>query len=162
VAKSFPLEGGCSCGEVRYRLTSDPLITHCCHCLNCQRQTGSAFVINVLIEADRVEVLAGELRRVDVRRDDGSTQKIFRCRDCQVAVYSDYGPPDIRFVRAGTLDDPSQVVPDVHIFTRSKREWITLPDSTPAFEVYYNRNAVWTRESLDRIEALDRPAAQQI
>ena len=153
-------EGGCSCGEVRYRLSSDPLFVHCCHCLNCQRQTGSAFVINVLIEADRVELLAGAPRRVDVPRDDGRTQKIFRCPTCQVAVYSDYGRPDIRFVRAGTLDDPSQVTPDVHIFTRSRREWITLPDSTPAFEVYYDRNAVWKRESLDRIEALERAAGK--
>src|SRR5215203_302266 len=72
-------EGGCACGAVRYRLTSDPLFTHCCHCLNCQRQTGSAFVINLLIEADRVEVLAGAPEPVDVPRDDGSTQRIFRC-----------------------------------------------------------------------------------
>ena len=156
---SIPSEGGCSCGEIRYRLTSDPLVTHCCHCLNCQRRTGSAFVINVLIEADRVELLTGEPRRVDVPRDDGSTQKIFRCPTCQVAVYSDYGRSDIRFVRAGTLDDPSHVAPDVHIFTRSKREWITLPESVPAFEVYYDRNAVWSRDGLDRMEALDRAAA---
>ena len=150
------LEGGCSCGEIRYALTSDPLVIHCCHCLNCQRQTGSAFVINALIESDRVELLGGEPHRVDVPRDDGSTQKIYRCPTCQIAVYSDYGRPDIRFVRAGTLDDPSRVTPDVHIFTRSKREWITLPDSFPAFEVYYDRRAVWRPESLERMEALRR------
>ena len=103
-----------------------------------------------------MELLAGEPRRVDVPRDDGSVQKIFRCPTCQDAIYSDYGRPEIRFVRAGTLDDPSQVTPDVHIFTRSKREWIRLPESVPAFEVYYDRNVVWRRESLDRIEALDR------
>ena len=57
---SMPREGGCSCGAVRYRLTSEPLFTHCCHCLNCQRQTGIAFVINLLIEAYRVELLAGD------------------------------------------------------------------------------------------------------
>ena len=83
-------------------------------------------------------------------------QKIFRCPTCQVAIYSDYGRPDIRFVRAGTLDDPSKVTPDVHIFTKSKRAWVTLPESVPAFEIYYDRNEVWQRESLDRIEALDR------
>ena len=148
--------GGCSCGEIRYRLTSDPLVTHCCHCLNCQRQTGSAFAINILIEADRMEMIGGEPVRVDAPRDDGSVQQIFRCPTCQVAVYSDYGRPDIRFVRAGTLDDPSKATPDVHIFTKSKREWVTLPDAVPAFEIYYDRNEVWRRESLDRIEALDR------
>ena len=132
---SVPREGGCACGAVRYRLTSDPLFVHCCHCLNCQRQTGSAFVINLLIEADRVELLAGEPQPVDVPRDDGSTQRIFRCPTCQVAVFSQYGRPEVRFVRAGTLDEPSSVVPDVHIFTKSKVGWVTLPDSAPAFEV---------------------------
>jgi hypothetical protein len=147
-------DGGCACGEVRYRLTSDPLFVHCCHCLSCQRQTGSAFVINLLIEADRVQMLAGELRPVDVPRDDGSTQRIFRCRTCQVAVYSEYGRPEVRFVRAGTLDRPSEVVPDVHIFTRSKVGWITLPESAPAFEVYYDRKTVWPAASLERLDAL--------
>src|SRR5207244_12952707 len=104
---SVPVEGGCACGAVRYRLTSDPLITHCCHCLNCQRQTGSAFVINMVIEADRVEFLAGAPRRIDVPRDDGSTQAIFRCPTCLVAISSVYSRPDVSFVRAGPLDDPS-------------------------------------------------------
>jgi hypothetical protein len=154
-------EGGCSCGEIRYRLASDPLFTHCCHCLNCQRQTGSAFVINLLIEADRVELLAGVPRPVDVPRDDGSSQRIFRCPTCQVAVFSQYTHPGVRFVRAGTLDDPSAVVPDVHIFTRSKLSWITLPESVPTFEVYYDRDALWPAASLERLEAIKMPADSQ-
>src|SRR5690349_9119037 len=117
---TVPLQGGCSCGAVRYRLTSEPLFVHCCHCLNCQRQTGSAFVINLLIEADRLDLLAGEPAPVDVPRDDGSAQRIWRCPTCQVALFSQYTRPDVRFVRGGTLDDPSAVAPDVHIFTRSK------------------------------------------
>src|SRR3954453_13287952 len=104
---SFPAEGGCSCGAVRYRLASEPMFTNCCHCLNCQRQTGSAFVINLLIEADRLELLGGESVAVDVPRDDGSTQRIHRCRVCQVALFSEYGGPALQYVRAGTLDDPS-------------------------------------------------------
>src|SRR5712691_12458335 len=147
-------EGGCACGAVRYRLTSDPLFTNCCHCLNCQRQTGSAFVINLLIEADRVELLAGDPQPVDVPRDDGSRQKIFRCSTCQVAVFSQYTRPEVRFVRGGTLDQTSSVVPDVHIFTRSKLCWITLPDSAPAFEVYYDAKAQWPAASLERLEAI--------
>ena len=149
----IPAEGGCSCGAVRYRLTSEPLFTHCCHCLNCQRQTGSAFVINLLIEGERVELLAGDLQRVDVPRDDGSTQRIYRCADCQVAVFSEYGRPEIKFVRAGTLDEPSQVTPDVHIYTRSKVPWITLPESAAAFEVYYDTKALWPEASLERLQA---------
>jgi hypothetical protein len=151
---SVPREGGCSCGSVRYRLTSDPLFTHCCHCLNCQRQTGSAFVINLLIEADRVELLAGDPQPVDVPRDDGSHQRIYRCPACQVAVFSEYGRPDVRFVRGGTLDQPSSVTPDVHIYTKSKLGWITLPESAPAFEVYYDTRALWPAASLERLDAL--------
>ncbi len=147
-------EGRCACGSVRYRLTSDPLFTHCCHCLNCQRQTGSAFVINLLIEADRVELLAGDPQPVDVPRDDGSTQRIYRCSTCQVAVFSEYTRPEVWFVRAGTLDDPSTVTPDVHIFARSKVGWIALPDSAPAFDVYYDRKALWPAASLERIDAI--------
>ena len=151
---SSSLEGGCSCGSVRYRLSDEPLFVHCCHCLNCQRQTGSAFVINVLIETDRVELLAGAPEVVDVPRDDGSMQQIYRCPDCQVAVYSQYTWPQLRFVRAGTLDDPSSVSPDVHIFTRSKLPWVELPPDVPAFEIYYDRETLWPAASNARIEAL--------
>jgi hypothetical protein len=147
-------EGGCACGAVRYALTSAPLFVHCCHCLNCQRQTGSAFVINLLIEADRVERLAGAPEAVDAPRDDGSAQSIFRCPDCQVAVYSQYGRPDVLFVRAGTLDEPRGVVPDVHIYTRSKVGWVALPEDAAAFDVYYDMKRLWPRESLDRLRAL--------
>jgi hypothetical protein len=139
---------------VRYRLTSEPLFAHCCHCLNCQRQTGSAFVINLLIETDRVELVAGAPQPVDVPRDDGSSQRVFRCPSCQVAVYSQYGHPEVRFVRGGTLDDPTVVTPDVHIFTRSKLSWVALPESVPAFEVYYDTKSLWPPASLERLSAV--------
>jgi hypothetical protein len=151
---SVPLEGGCACGAVRYQLTSDPLFVHCCHCLNCQRQTGSAFVINVLIETDRVELLAGDPQPVAAPRTGGKKQKIWRCPTCQVAVFSQYTSRQIRFVRAGTLDDPTAVAPDVHIFTRSKLPWVTLSDSVPAFEVYYDTEKLWPAASLKRLGAL--------
>ena len=150
---SVSREGRCGCGAVRYRLTSDPLFVHCCHCLNCQRQTGSAFVINVLIEADRVELVSGAPQPVDVPRDRGDAQRIFRCPTCQVAVFSEYGGPAVWFVRGGTLDEPSAVTPDVHIYTRSKVSWITLPDSVPAFDAFYDINELWPPASLERFEA---------
>jgi hypothetical protein len=153
---SVPREGGCSCGAVRYRLTSDPLFVHCCHCLNCQRQTGSAFAVNVLIEADRVELLAGEPEPVRVPRSAGTYQRIFRCPACQVAVYSTYTRSTVRFVRAGTLDDPSGVEPDVHIYVRSKAPWVELPASTPAFRSYYDTEKLWPATSLQRLAALRR------
>jgi hypothetical protein len=153
----MPLEGGCSCGEVRYRLTSEPLITHCCHCLNCQQQTGSAFVINLVIEESRLELLAGEPRPVDVPREAGKMQRIYRCPSCRVAVYSEYGGPALKFVRGGTLDGGARVEPDVHIYTRSKIPWVALPESVPAFEAFYDLPAVWPAASLERLEAAMAP-----
>jgi hypothetical protein len=150
------LEGGCSCGTVRYRLASEPLFVHCCHCLNCQRQTGSAFVVNVLIEADRLEIVTGKPQLVEAPRDDGSAQEIFRCPGCQVAVFSRYGHPGVYFVRAGTLDEPATVSPDVHIFTRSKLPWVILPEGVPAFEVYYDMDELWPTAGLERVRALRR------
>jgi hypothetical protein len=106
-----------------------------------------------VLEADRLEILAEAPQAVDVPRDDGSTQRIYRCSDCQVALYSQYGAPEVDFVRAGTLDDPSTVAPGVHIFTRSKLPWVRLPGSVPAFEVFYDTDALWPPESLRRLKA---------
>jgi hypothetical protein len=158
---SAQLEGGCSCGGVRYRLTSEPLFIHCCHCLNCQRQTGSAFVINLLIEADRVELPAGEPEAVDVARDDGTMQRIFRCPTCRIAVFSTYTYPYVYFIRGGTLDEPSAVEPDVHIFTKSKLPWVTLPESVPAVDIYYDMSKLWPRESLERAAAMRERASSE-
>ena len=148
------MEGGCACGGLRYRLRWPPLFVHCCHCLNCQRQTGSAFVINVLIESDRVELLAGAPERVPVPRSGSKRQQIYRCPECETAVWSTYTRKSVLFVRAGTLDDPSAVEPDVHIFTRSKVPWLILPESTPAFTTYYDTQKLWPAASLERVEAL--------
>jgi hypothetical protein len=129
------------------------MFVHCCHCLNCQRQTGSAFVINLLIEADRVEV-GGDPVPVDVPRDDGSKQRIYRCSTCEVAVFSEYGSPKVKFVRGGTLDEPAAVSPDVHIYTRSKLPWVSLPEGVPAFDVYYDSKKLWPAASLERLAAV--------
>ena len=144
-------EGGCFCKAVRYRLTSLPMIVHCCHCLNCQSQTGSAFVINALIETDRIELLGGEPVGTELQSGGGGPHDVYRCPDCLTAVWSDYGRrPGLRFVRVGTLDDPTTLSPDVHIFTRSKQPWVGLPENIPAFEVFYEPKQVWSAESRER------------
>jgi hypothetical protein len=149
------LEGGCACGEVRYRLTSPPLFVHCCHCRDCQRQTGSGFVLNAIIEADRVERLSGTPEPVTVPTDSGRPHDIYRCPSCRTAVWSDYGRRRAMiFVRVGTLDDPAALKPDVHIYTRSKLPWIALPPDTPAFEAYYDMKTLWPPASLKRRLAL--------
>ena len=128
------------------------MFVHSCHCLNCQRQTGSAFVINLLIEADRVWFLAASPEPVDVPRDGDRLQRILRCPRCGVAVLSKYGWPEIAFVRAGTLDEPTGIAPDVHIYTRSKVGWLPLPAGPPAFDEYYDQQALWSAESLRRLQ----------
>ena len=153
------MEGGCSCGAVRYRLKDRPMFTHCCHCLDCQRQTGSAFVLNALIETDRIERLAGEPVIFSMPTDSGRPHDVHRCGTCGVAVWSDYGRrPYVRFVRVGTLDDPTAVAPDVHIFTRSKQPWVRLPDGARAFEVFYKMDEEWPAESLARRKAASEGA----
>jgi hypothetical protein len=151
------LEGGCACGAVRYRLTSPPMIVHCCHCRDCQRQTGGAFAVNALIETDRIEMLSGEPVAISVPTDSGRPHDVYRCPVCETAVWSDYGRrPLLRFVRAMTLDDPDALPPDVHIFTRSKLPWVGLPPEVPAFEVYYDMATLWPPESLARRKAILR------
>jgi hypothetical protein len=150
-----PLSGGCSCGAVRYRLIAPPMFVHCCHCLDCQRQTGSAFVLNALIETDNIEMLAGAPEPVSMPTDSGRPHDIYRCPACRIAVWSDYGRRAVlRFVRVGTLDTPSALKPDVHIFTRSKVPWVQLPEGVPAFEVYYDTKELWPAESLARRAAI--------
>jgi hypothetical protein len=149
------LSGGCACGAVRYRLASAPMFVHCCHCLDCQRQTGSAFVLNALIETDRLEPLSGEPTPVAVPTDSGRPHRIFRCPACQVALWSEYGGrAQLRFVRVGTLDRPSALAPDVHIYARSKAPWLHLPADVPIYEAYYDANRVWPADALARRKAL--------
>ena len=149
-------EGGCSCGAVRYRLTDAPMFVHCCHCTSCQTETGSAFVLNALIESDRVETIAGAPEPLMTPSESGKGQQIWRCPDCRVALWSNYGgaADRLRFVRVGTLDDSGALPPDVHIYTRSKLPWVILPDGVPAFEAYYDSKSLWPAASLERRKAL--------
>jgi hypothetical protein len=153
---SETFDGQCTCGFVRYRMTSRPLFVNCCHCTWCQRETGSAFAINAMIEADRVQVLAGEPVRIDTPSNSGKGQKITRCPKCHVALWSNYaGAGDaVRFVRVGTLLEAGRMPPDIHIFTSTKQPWVVLPPGMPAMEEYYDRKKYWPKESLERREAM--------
>jgi hypothetical protein len=149
------LAGGCACGAVGYRLAAMPMFVHCCHCRDCQRQTGSAFVINALIETERIALVAGEPQPVSVPTGSGRPHRIFRCPTCATAVWSEYGGlAALRFVRVGTLDDPAALAPDVHIYTRSKLPWVRLPEGVPAFEAYYDSAKLWPAASLERRRAI--------
>jgi hypothetical protein len=149
-------DGGCTCRFVRYRMATKPLIVHCCHCRWCQRESGASFALNAMIEADRVQLLQGEIEVVDTPSNSGKGQKISRCPRCRIAVWSNYagGGDAIRFVRVGTLDAPDLLPPDVHIFTASKQPWVLLSPDTPAAAEYYKASELWPKESLERRAAL--------
>jgi hypothetical protein len=155
-SKIFPVDGGCDCQTVRYRMETAPLFVHCCHCRWCQRESGASFALNAMIEADRVTELGAPPELVDTPSDSGSGQRIARCPKCQVAVWSHYAGagPLVKFVRVGTLDNPDLLPPDIHIFTASKQPWVVLPEGTPAVPVYYEREEHWPAESLARRKVL--------
>ena len=152
----FPLEGGCDCRAVRYRMTTKPMFVHCCHCRWCQRETGASFALNAMIESDRVVSLGVAPELVDTPSASGRGQRIARCPRCRIAVWSHYAGagPLVSFVRVGTLDQPDHLRPDVHIFTASKQPWVLLPPDTPACDEYYDREQLWPAESLARRTAL--------
>lgn len=154
--KTFPVEGGCACRFVRYRMTAKPLFVHCCHCTWCQRETGTAFALNAMIEADRVELLQGEVEVVNTPSLSGKGQKIARCPMCRVALWSNYaGAGDaVRFVRVGTLDEAGRFPPDIHIFTSTKLPWVVLPQGAQAVPEFYKISERWPNESLQRRAAL--------
>ncbi|MEY4882589.1 MAG: hypothetical protein RIS34_443 [Pseudomonadota bacterium] len=149
-------EGGCTCRSVRYRMTSKPMFVNCCHCTWCQRETGTAFALNAMIEADRVQLLQGEVDVINTPTNSGKGQKIARCPTCKIALWSNYaGAGDaVRFVRVGTLDEPGRLPPDIHIFTSTKLPWVVLPLGIPAVEAYYKAAEMWPYNSLKRRAAL--------
>ncbi len=154
MAESF--DGGCDCGAVRYRLLAKPLFVHCCHCRWCQRESGSAFALNALIESDKVERLAGEPEMVLTPSESGYGQLFARCPACRVALWSHYAGsgPAASFVRVGTLDEPDRLPPDIHIFTRSKQPWVVIPEGAKAVPEYYDRETCWPADSLERRKAM--------
>ena len=155
------LDGGCTCGAVRYRVTRAPMFVHCCHCTWCQRETGASFALNALVEAEAVERLRGMTETIDTPTASGRGQQIVRCAACRVAVWSNYSAAGgaVRFVRVGTLDEPDRAPPDIHIFTSSKQRWIRLAGDVPVVAAYYRRSEHWPQESLERYErALGRPS----
>lgn len=151
----LPAAGSCACKKIRYRLTEQPLFTHCCHCRWCQRDTGSAFVINAMIESIFIDLLGDAPVTERIPSESGRGQLVARCASCKVAVWSHYSLGEaMSFVRVGTLDVPDACPPDVHIFTRSKQPWVTLNDGKPVCEAFYDRKKLWPEESLARLSAL--------
>jgi hypothetical protein len=155
--ESTTFEGTCGCGSVRFQMTQKPLFVHCCHCRWCQRETGSAFAVNALIEAEHVRLLTGSIETVLTPSESGKGQKIIRCPTCHVALWSNYsGAGDlVRFVRVGTLLDSDRFPPDIHIYTSSKQPWVVLPEDIPVVGEYYDHKYYWSQENLGRARKLE-------
>ncbi len=151
-----PFEGGCACGQVRYEMTTRPMIVHGCHCRWCQRESGASFAVNALIESDRVNLIKGSVAKILVPSNSGVGQRFSRCSNCQITLWSNYLSMSgglgelVRFIRVGTLDNPDLFSPDVHIFTSTKQPWVILPPGVPTFEEYFVIKDVWSPESLVR------------
>lgn len=147
--------GRCGCGSVTYRMKTEPMFVHCCHCSECQRQTGSAFVLNAIIETDRVDV-SGPVSEVTLPTPSGKGQIITRCSECGVAVLSSYLSRfgKLLYIRVGTLDQPDACPPDVHIFTSSKQDWMPVPTDVPVYENFYAIPEIWPEQSRARWQAL--------
>ncbi|HEY5336694.1 MAG TPA: GFA family protein [Rhizomicrobium sp.] len=155
MALSQTLTGGCFCGAVAYELSAKPMFVHCCHCTDCQTQTGGGFAINAIIEAEHVTLTKGKPVRVSMPTESGRPHYVYRCAKCQTALWSDYGRRKVMlFVRVSTLKRPHRVVPDVHIFTRSKLPWVRLAPGAKAFKVYYSTTKEWPAKALARRNAV--------
>jgi hypothetical protein len=153
---SDTFDGGCDCRHLRYRMLDAPLVVHCCHCRWCQRESGSSFALNAMIESDKLRLLAGVPDMVDTPSASGAGQQIARCPHCRIALWSHYAGagPLVSFVRVGTLDEPDRLPPDIHIFTASKQPWVLIPPGMKAVPEYYEREDVWSQASLARREVL--------
>ncbi len=154
-------EGGCSCRKLRYRMNTSPLIVHACHCRQCQRVTGSAFVMNALVEKNQVEILCGDIAQF---RFPETYHTAFFCPECATYVWSEYKSgrfDDCWFIRVGTLDEPDRLPPGVHIYTESKQPWVILPEEVPSFKQFYCISDVWDESSIIRMGPNWNPSIQK-
>ncbi len=146
------MRASCSCGQVSIELLAKPMFVHCCHCRMCQRQTGTAFALNALIEASQLKLNNGSVETIEMPSERPAGQKIRRCPTCRVALWSTYpgGGETFAYVRVGALEDPDAYPPDIHIFTESKQPWVVLPPDTPSVPQFYDRETYWPAASLAR------------
>ncbi len=152
------MEGRCTCGAVCYRMTRGPLFVHACHCTWCQRETGSAFALNAMIEAEFLDLLDGTPEEIVTPSASGRGQIVALCPVCKVALWSHYAGAGrkVAFVRVGTMEEPGACPPDIHIFTSTKLPWVTLDGSVPVVPDYYDWKDYWPAESIARREAMRR------
>ena len=130
----FPVEGGCICGAVRYRLSGPPAGVYNCHCKDCQRSAGSAFSASMIVPRDSFVRLSGGTQVYDKPADSGRVVRQHSCPVCATRVFHEpQSSPDIIVVRPGTLDDSSWAVPVGNIWVGSKAPWVEISSDVPSF-----------------------------
>jgi hypothetical protein len=130
----LPLTGGCPCGAVRYAISAFPLFLYACHCTDCQRQSGSAFALNMPVATEAFRVVAGTPTGWRRLAPSGATVVSWFCGDCGGRINGERtGRPESTVVRAGTLDDTSWLSPGAHFYTRSAQRWVRPPEDAPCF-----------------------------
>ena len=146
---------GCACGQVRYQINGEPMFTYACHCTDCQRTTGSAFVVHSTVAKDDFEI-EGETRAATLPTGSGAGYDLHFCTKCGTYVWCIYHirSDPVLIVRTGTLDDAAKLRPQAHIFTRSMQPWFTLPDDVPSFPEAFDRSVVWPAKSLKKLNDL--------
>ncbi|MCX8475828.1 MAG: GFA family protein [Sphingomonas sp.] len=145
-------------------MTSAPIFVNGCHCRVCQRETGSAFAINAMIEADRVEMLGEGEPEIVVTQSGTMATNTARCPRCGVGLWGthpDFGDA-IRFVRGGTLDE--RILPDAHFFTVTRHPLVNVPDDVPSFPGLPTSEdpPLWSEEAQGRIDAAMAAAAERL
>lgn len=129
-----PFSGSCQCGAITFEVSSDPLFTYACHCHSCQKRTGSACSLGLVILTDTLNV-SGELSAWSRSSETGVTNTRYSCASCGNIIYGIADNSlELAKLQGGTLDDTSEVAPEVHMWTISKQPWLTLPDAVRQFE----------------------------
>jgi hypothetical protein len=150
------LQGGCSCGDIRYQLSNAPLFVHACHCLNCQKFCNSAFGITAIVLQCDVALTEGDL--VQLVMPSGRSR--WQCASCGESIYvTSPSHPATALLRPGSLDRVGGLTIDAHIWVKRKQDWISLPNKVPQFDEGYDRNEVWPQVSLERFEQAKKRSA---
>ena len=125
------ITGGCLCGAVRYVSDAEPALVAVCHCSTCQKNTGSAFSLNIGVPSSSVSVTGKSLATYE-DHTGASGKPFFRafCSRCGSPIY-DRGEAysGITFIKAGTLDDPSWVKPGIHMWCADKQPWVAIEEA---------------------------------
>ncbi|MBI29255.1 MAG: hypothetical protein CMI95_05125 [Pelagibacteraceae bacterium] len=144
------LKGSCVCGQVEYTIIDKPLFTQACHCKNCKKSTGSSFVIHTMV-FEHDFVVKGEVSSSDLPTGSGKGYRVFFCVNCGVYLYCKYKVSPGRIaVRTVTLENP--ITPQAHIFLKDKDPWIEVTNKEICFDIYYDRDKIWPKESLKRLK----------